>query len=128
MKAELLQQADIFVMPVRHDRKTHSIEGFGIALAEAQMAGCVVLTGQVGGVLDVVQDQTTGYCCDGDSSDSVLDAIRYILQHPEHAHACAQAGQTYANKHFSVTAMGTQYLSLINEIAEHSQNCRHSML
>lgn len=117
-KALLLAQADLFVMPVRHDRHSHSIEGFGMALAEAQMAGCVVLTGQVGGVLDVVQDQITGFCCDGDSSASVLQAIQYILTHPEHSSNCANAGQTYADRYFSIATMSQKYLTLISKTAK----------
>ena len=117
-KALLLQQTNLFVMPVRHDQDSHSIEGFGMALAEAQMAGCVVLTGQVGGVLDVVQNRITGFCCDGGSSKNVLQAMQYILQNPQHATTCALAGQQHASKHFSVAAMTKQYLTLIHDILQ----------
>jgi phosphatidylinositol alpha-1,6-mannosyltransferase len=113
-----LQQADLFVMPVRLDTKAHSIEGFGMALAEAQLSGCPVLTGRVGGVLDVVQDRQTGVVCDGDDTTDVQEKITWMLQNPEDCRAFAKQAQLQAQQKFTIPAMAEKYLQLL---ATHSQ-------
>lgn len=115
-KAQLLQQADLFVMPVRTDTSQHSIEGFGMALAEAQLAGLAVLTGTSGGVLDVVENNITGFTCDGQHAHSVQQRLYDILADPQQRQRCARQGQQFAQKHFTTTAMIQQYRSLLTQL------------
>lgn len=117
-KALLLAQADLFVMPVRHDTQQHSVEGFGISLIEAQMAKCPVLTGQSGGVSDVIQHGITGYTCDGNSPEAVCQQIMSILQQPEAAKACAQRAYNQAQARFTHEVMIQQYLALIGSVSK----------
>ena len=115
-KKALLRQADLFVMPVRHDKHTHSIEGFGISLVEAQLAGLPVLTGQSGGVSDVVTHKKTGFICDGDDTLAVSNGIYEILDNIDLALICAKEGQKNAQKKFSHQFMIEQYQKLIYKI------------
>ena len=115
-KKALLRQTDLFVMPVRHDKHTHSIEGFGISLVEAQLAGLPVLTGQSGGVSDVVTHKKTGFNCDGDDTSAVLNGILEVLDDTDLALTCAKKGQQNAQEKFSHQFMIKQYQKLINQI------------
>lgn len=115
-KQTLLKEADLFVMPVRHDKNKHSIEGFGISLVEAQLAGVPVLTGQAGGVNDVVMHEQTGFSCDGDNPSSVLNAIQSMLTNRMLTLSCAQKGQKRALEKFSHEFMMGQYQKLINHM------------
>ena len=120
-KKALLRQADLFVMPVRHDKQTHSIEGFGISLVEAQLAGLPVLTGRSGGVSDVVTHKKTGFNCDGDDTSAVLNGILEILDDTDLALTCAKKGQQNAQEKFSHAEMLRQYNALINKAIEYSK-------
>ena len=108
-KLRLLASADVFVMPVRHDYDSHSIEGFGIALVEAQLAHCPVLTGQVGGVTDVVKHGVTGFTCDGESQNDILEKIKRMLCSENEVANCANNAYDYASKHFSIESMIRDY-------------------
>lgn len=108
-KKMLLARADLFVMPVRHDHDNHSVEGFGIALVEAQLARCPVLTGQVGGVIDVVQHSVTGFTCDGESPPDILQKIQMMLVQEKEVVSCVDNAYDYACKHFSIESMIRDY-------------------
>jgi len=77
MKAALLSSADLLVMPTR--REGNSVEGFGIAYAEAAWYGVPALAGLEGGAGDVVSDGETGRVVPGDSLESVEAATRDLL-------------------------------------------------
>lgn len=117
-KANLLAQANLFVMPVRHATEEHSVEGFGISLVEAQMAQCPVLTGQSGGVGDVVEHGITGYTCDGNNPEAVCQQIVSILQQPEATKACVARAYDRALRCFTHEAMIRQYLGLIEAMTK----------
>lgn len=113
-KAELFRQATIFVMPVRYDENTSSVEGFGITLVEAQLIGCPILTGQTGGVNDIVKDQITGYTCDGNDEDDVYRKIHWMLTHDQEIKRCSVNGQKFAQSHFLMDKMIQSYFDVIN--------------
>jgi len=77
MKAALLSSADLFVMPTR--REGNSVEGYGIAYAEAAWYGVPSLAGSEGGGGDVVSDGETGRVVPGDNLESVEAATRELL-------------------------------------------------
>lgn len=113
-KIALLKRADFFIMPVRYDVSHHSIEGLGISLIEAQLMGLPVITGQVGGVTEVIQHASTGLCCDGTSSDAVANAIACLLDDPKQAKKLAQNGQRHAQAHFTHSVMLKRYKNLLS--------------
>lgn len=115
-KLELLNTSDLFVMPVRHDQITHSIEGFGISLVEAQLAGLPVLTGLSGGVNDVVTHNLTGFQCNGNDPESVTTQITSILKNQKNTVECAKKGQIHASKYFTHAYMLQQYQVLIDQM------------
>ncbi len=55
------------------------VEGFGISLAEASACGVPVIAGRSGGIPAAVRDGETGLLVDADSVESVVDAVRRLL-------------------------------------------------
>lgn len=65
---DLLSRARGFVSAAEED--------FGIAIVEAQAAGCPVITYRQGGALDTVIERVTGLFFEEQSPDSVIDAVQ----------------------------------------------------
>lgn len=77
LKAALLENSDLFVMPAR--REAASVEGFGIVYLEAAWFGVASIAGREGGAPDAVLDCKTGLLCDPYDPASVGDSIRRLL-------------------------------------------------
>lgn len=77
----LLKEADLMVMPTRHEKKQHSIEGFGLTYVEAAYHKLPVLAGRCGGAAEAVIDGKTGVLCNGDDLKSVRKSLHYCLTH-----------------------------------------------
>ncbi len=74
-KAQLLMDADIFVLPSYHG------EGCPNALLEAMGAGLPVIVTPVGGIPDVVQNGVNGLVIGTRDSDAVAVAIKHLADH-----------------------------------------------
>ena len=77
LKNALIAKSDIFVMPsIIH--KT-SVEGFGIAYAEAAQYGVPSLGGKDGGASDVIYHNKTGLICDGNNLDDIYSSLNTMI-------------------------------------------------
>jgi glycosyltransferase involved in cell wall biosynthesis len=76
-KADLLRKTDVFAMPVRQEEK--SVEGFGLVYLEAALYGVPSLAGLAGGASDAVLDGKTGYICDGDDLNDIIEKLLKLL-------------------------------------------------
>jgi glycosyltransferase involved in cell wall biosynthesis len=76
-KAEVLQEADLFVLP------TYYGEGCPVALIEAMAAGLPVITTPVGGIPDIVEQDRNGILLDEVTPHRLAAAIRSLLSKPE---------------------------------------------
>ena len=66
--------SDVFVMANR-TLADGDVEGFGLVFLEASAAGLPVIGGRSGGVVDAVQDGTTGVLVDGSSVGDIARAL-----------------------------------------------------
>ncbi len=73
------------------------VEGFGLALLEAQASALPVVAGAGGGTRDAVSDGATGYVV---SAADALPAVRRLLGDPAHARALGEAGRARAEREF----------------------------
>ena len=73
LKAALLEQSDLFLMPSVIYKK--SVEGFGISFIEAAAFGTGSIGGIAGGASDAIQEGVTGYLCDGSDLNSIYETI-----------------------------------------------------
>ena len=77
----LFRRATVYVQPSRH-------EGFGLAVAEAMLAGCVPVVTAAGALPEVVGD--VGVLLDGDDPQVVAEGVREALELGSRARARAR--------------------------------------
>ena len=75
--AETYAAADIMIWPAIN-------EAYGMALLEAQAAGCPVVAGRTGGVSEIVEHETSGLLVPVGDATAIETAIRQLLDNPEH--------------------------------------------
>lgn len=72
--------ADLFVM-LSEVQDNGDVEGFGIAILEANMMGLAAIGSNDSGIVDAIDDGYNGYLVDGTKPNMVLDAINKVLQY-----------------------------------------------
>jgi glycosyltransferase involved in cell wall biosynthesis len=105
-----LCQLDIFVMPSR-------MEAFGIAALEASAAGLPVVATRVGGVPEVVVDNTTGFLVEPESVEQLAEAIEKLIKSPVLREKMGRAGREFVKKNYdwndNLIQMQSLYYSLM---------------
>ena len=76
-KNALISKSNLFVMPSIIYKK--SVEGFGIAFAEAGQYGIPSIGGKDGGASDAIVDGKSGKICDGNNLDEIYSNINELL-------------------------------------------------
>jgi glycosyltransferase involved in cell wall biosynthesis len=84
---------------------TSDNEGTPVSLIEAHAAGVPVVTTDVGGARDVVEDRVTGRVLDPRDESGMVDAIGEILGDPSLARRFAEAGRAHALSQFTVARL-----------------------
>jgi glycosyltransferase involved in cell wall biosynthesis len=84
---------------------TSDNEGTPVSLIEAQAAGVPVVTADVGGARDVVEDGVTGRVLDPGDESGMADAITEILEDPDLAARFAVAGRTHSLSRFTLARL-----------------------
>jgi len=77
MKNAFISKSNLFVMPSIIYKK--SVEGFGIAFAEAGQYGVPSIGGKDGGAADAIDDGKSGKICDGNNLDEIYSNIDELL-------------------------------------------------
>ena len=81
-KIELLQQADVFVM-LSETTPTGDVEGFGIAILEANALGIPAIGALGCGIEDAIKDGASGKLINNNNSKQFESALEEILNHYE---------------------------------------------
>jgi phosphatidylinositol alpha-1,6-mannosyltransferase len=79
----------------------NSGEGFGIVLAEAQLAGCVVVTPPLDGSSDAILPGVTGLRPIDSSASSLRDVLLWCLDQPQAAARIASNARAWSGVRFS---------------------------
>ncbi len=101
--AELLAQLDLYAWPAL------SLEGFGIALAEAMAAGVPIVATDVGACREVLEGGRCGLLVEPGSPLALAEGISQVMADPLAAQACASLARERALRDFSVAAMAEAY-------------------
>jgi glycosyltransferase involved in cell wall biosynthesis len=112
--------ADLFVLPAVVDRKG-DVEGLGVVLIEALLAGTPVIGSRAGGIPDVVRDGETGWLVPPGDAEALAGAIAAAMDDPAEARRRAAAGRIDVSRRFSwegvVGRLETVYRRLAPEAA-----------
>jgi phosphatidyl-myo-inositol dimannoside synthase len=98
-RAAYYAAADVFLMPNR--QVGVDIEGFGIVFLEAGAAGKPVIGGQSGGTGDAIEHGLTGIQVDGESLNTIVDAVVELLENPEKSRAMGIFAKQRVQRAFS---------------------------
>jgi len=110
LKNSLVAKSDIFVMPsIIH--KT-SVEGFGIAYVEAAQYGIPSLGGKDGGAADAIQQEKTGFICDGNNLDDIYSSLDSMIENKKYIELGKNAKE-YVSK-FNWSKILEQYKKILN--------------
>jgi trehalose synthase len=90
-------------------------EGFGLTVTEALWKARPVVAGRVGGIVDQIQDDETGYLVD--SVAGCATAVSAILDDPATARAMALRGKEFVRRNFLSPRLLRDWLALFNELS-----------
>ena len=82
LKNALVAKSNIFVMPSTIYKS--SVEGFGIAYAEAAQLSIPSIGGKDGGASDAIDHEKTGLICDGNNLDDIYSSINSMLENKKY--------------------------------------------
>lgn len=108
LKTGLLQAADLFVLPSYY-------ENFGIAVAEAMVAGIPVIISDQVHIWQQVSDSQSGWVGTTDVS-SLFELLQQALQNSQERQRRGLNAQKYALEHFSWDAIARQMIQAYNQL------------
>ncbi len=101
-----LQQCDVFALPNR--QVGWDVEGFGIALLEAQACGRPVIAGQSGGAPETLVAGVTGEAIDCSTADSIARAVTALLGDEDRRQRMGHAGRDWVVSQFDWSVLVAQ--------------------
>lgn len=105
---DICSQADVYVMPSRR-------EGLGIAALEAMYCGMPLVTSNVQGLVDIVEDGRSGYICDPDDVEGFARSILKIKENNALRTAMGEHNKA-AVRPFCIEAVRDEVFRLIKSI------------
>lgn len=77
------KKAHVFLHPQIAERDGGDIEGFGIAIADGMVFGCVPIAGASGGPSDFIKNGENGFLVEGRCVDEVKECLRRLYFNPK---------------------------------------------
>ncbi|MEM8534960.1 MAG: glycosyltransferase family 4 protein, partial [Chloroflexota bacterium] len=100
------------IVPSRWD------EPFGIVAAEASMRGTAVVASDTGGLLEIVQNEHTGYLVPPDNETKLASAMQQLLGNRDRAEQMGHNGHTVAMANFNEIRNADQFLERYEMLAQ----------
>ncbi len=110
LKAALLQEADLFVLPSYY-------ENFGIAVAEAMVAGTPVVISDQVYIWEEIKGAEAGWVCPCEV-EALTECLREAIQDASERQRRGVNGQKYAVKNYSWDAIAQQMIQAYQQILE----------
>lgn len=98
----LLSQADLFVFPSLW-------EGLGIAVLEAAVAKVPIVASAVDGILDIIEDNETGYLAEPGDSEDLFSAMEQMFRNPNRAKYMVEKAYALVKRKFDVKVVVRKY-------------------
>ena len=91
-------------------------EGFGLSVVEGMLHGCCVVASDVGGIPDIVEDETDGLLVEPKDSVALKNAIERVMKDKDLADKLSGNGKKKALEKYSIEKIIFQLLSHYQEI------------
>ena len=111
----LYNAADVYVGVSR--REGASVEGFGVALAEASACAVPVVAGRSGGIPELVRDGETGLLVDPEQAEPVAAALARLLVDPALATRLGSAARAAVERYYNWERVITDLRGIAAEFA-----------
>jgi glycosyltransferase involved in cell wall biosynthesis len=112
----LYAAADVMVVPSRQ-------EAFGQTASEAHACGTPVVAFRTGGLIDIVDDRTTGALAEPFDPGSLAAAIRWVLEDPQRRAKLGTAGRQRSLLLWDPERVASLYNDLYHTISRPMQHC-----
>ncbi|MFN2607550.1 MAG: glycosyltransferase [Acidimicrobiales bacterium] len=112
--AGLYRTSGLFVLASRTNPATATGEGFGIVLAEAQVAGLPVVGPAFGGSADAMVTDVTGMRPVDESVDALAGVLRWCFDHPAALDRMAENAAVWARARFAPERARAQVLAALS--------------
>lgn len=112
--ADLLGRATCAVLPSKQ-------ENFGLALAEAMVAGVVPLGSKVGGIPDIIEHGVNGWLFDSDDADALGDLLTSVHQKRLRLAEVAAAARANARERFAPDVVAEAHLVMYRDLLDSSK-------
>lgn len=106
----LINRSTIVVVPSRWE------EPFGLVAIEAALLQRPVIASKVGGLKEIVQDNSTGLFFNKENSNELAQKVSFLLSNPEVAKKFGITGQKYAQEHFLMDKYIDRYHELYTDL------------
>ena len=104
---KILSGLDIFVFSAKED------EGFGIALAEAMVAGIPILASNAGACIEILKNGEYGYIFEKGNSEDLVSKVLEMKNDMENVKKKILKAKKYAKNSFSIKNMADSYLECL---------------
>jgi glycosyltransferase involved in cell wall biosynthesis len=95
---------------------TSDTESFCLSILEAMCFGCPSVARRVGGIPEVVEDNTTGILVPSDDASALARAVESLIQDPARRAAMGRAARQRARERFSAEAIVPRYEALYRRV------------
>jgi glycosyltransferase involved in cell wall biosynthesis len=113
--AELLADADVFVMPSVIDARGRT-ETLGVAALEAMASGVATVASRVGGLVETVEDEATGLLVTPGDAKALARAVGRVLDDAALRARLANAGREAARSRFTWPVLAKQVADVYREL------------
>lgn len=103
---------------------TSKNEGTPVSLIEAQAAGIPIVTTEVGGVRDIVQDGKTGFVIPVDNQDLFIERLLELVENEKKREKMSQNGWVYVQEKFHYKTLAKNMDQLYRKLIDKKANAK----
>ena len=114
---ETYKQADLFVLPSRID-ETGDRDGLPNVIVEAQSQGLAVVSTNISGIPELIQNDSNGILIQPDNASELKDALERLVRYPNLRDKMGKAGEEKVRSQFSHKSTIGTIVELLNKSIE----------
>lgn len=124
--AALYRRASVLAMPATTGRHGER-EGFGLVAVEAMLAGLPVVATATGGLVDIIDNESTGLLVPEGDSDALARSLERFLAGGPFAGTVARHAREVALSRFAPDSLARAYVALYHDAMTHAASTPRSL-